>query len=119
MQVTRLSIPPLLLVWIGVGIIRVLLGSSTSPIAYFIFGLFWLVSAILLIAAVRQLVISKNREQTIEAIAVCVGLAALFAQGLLGDGDTIAAAALGFFLSAVALLFIYGRRLRRQHLAQP
>lgn len=38
-----------------------------------------------------------------EAIAICAGLASLFAQGLFGDGDTIAAAALVFSVSAVAL----------------
>jgi membrane protein implicated in regulation of membrane protease activity len=104
----------ILVAWIGVGVVRVLLGSSTSPIAYFFFGVFWLISALLLIAAVRQFVFSKKAEMRIEASAICAGLAALFAQGLLGDGDTIAAAAVIFFVSAVILLLIYGRMLRRR-----
>jgi O-antigen/teichoic acid export membrane protein len=105
--------PFILLTWIGVGIVRVLFGSSTSPIAYFFFGIFWFVSAVLLISAIRQLVIARKKEPRIEAIAICAGLAALFAQGLFGDGDTIAAAALVFLVSAVSLVFFYGRRLWR------
>jgi succinate-acetate transporter protein len=113
MSMTKNPMPFILLAWIGAGIVRVLLGSSTSPIAYFFFGIFWLVSAVLLIAAIRQLVISRAKEQRIEAIAICTGLAALFTQGLFGDGDTIAASALVFLVSAVALVFLYGRRLWR------
>jgi peptidoglycan/LPS O-acetylase OafA/YrhL len=104
---------PILIAWIGAGIVRVLLGSSTSAIAYFFFGIFWFISVILLVAAVRQLVIARKAELRIEAIAICAALASLVAQGLLGDGDTIAVAALVFFVSAVFLVFIYGRRLRR------
>jgi hypothetical protein len=113
MSVTRNPIPPILTAWIGVGIVRVLLGSSTSPIAYFFFGIFWLISVMLLIAAIRQLILSKQMEQGVEAIAICAGLAALFVQGLAGDGGTIAIAAVVFLVSAVVLVFIYGRKLRR------
>lgn len=116
---TRNPIPPILLMWIGAGIIRVLLGSSTSPIAYFFFGIFWLVSVVLLMAAIWQLFISKKAEQRIEASAICAGLASLFAQGLLGSGDTIAVAVIVFLASAVVLMFIYGRRLRRGHPTHP
>lgn len=61
--------PFILIVWIGTGIVRVLLGSSTSPVAYVFFGFFWLVSVSLLMAAIRQLVIpvraaqKRNREK--------------------------------------------------------
>lgn len=113
MPVTSNPMPLILIAWIGVGIVRVLLGASTSPIAYFFFGIFWFVSVVLLIAAVRQMVISKKAEQRIEAIAICAGLASLFAQGLLGDGNTIAVAIVVFLASAVVLVFIYGRRLWR------
>lgn len=115
MSVTRGSTSLILVAWIGAGIVRVLLGSSTSPIAYFFFGIFWLISVILLIAAVRKLVISTKAEERIEAIAIGTGLASLFAQGLLGDGDTIAMAALVFLASVIALAFIYGRRRWRGH----
>jgi succinate-acetate transporter protein len=111
--------PLILIIWVGAGIVRVLLGSSTSSIAYVFFGVFWLASVILLIAAIRQLVIPVRAEQRIEAIAICVGLASLFTQGLLGDGETIAAAALVFLASAIVLVFIYGRRLRRAHPINP
>lgn len=63
---TKVSVVRILAVWIGAGIIRVLLGSSTSPIAYFFFGLFWLVSIALLIAAVRQILVQRKAEQRIE-----------------------------------------------------
>jgi succinate-acetate transporter protein len=115
MSGSRNPIPLILIAWIGAGIIRILLGSSTSPVAYFFFGVFWLISATLLVAAVRQLAISKNVEQRSEAIFICTGLASLFAQGLFGDGDTIAIAVLAFLVSAIALVFIYGRRLWREH----
>jgi predicted Co/Zn/Cd cation transporter (cation efflux family) len=119
MSVTRNPIPRVLIAWIGAGIVRVLLGSSTSPIAYFFFGVFWLISAVLLIAAVRQLILSKKMDQRIEAGAICAGLASLFAQGLLGNGETIAVAAIVFLVSAIVLVLIYGRRLRRQHQIHP
>lgn len=75
----------ILILWVGVGVARVLLGSSTTPIAYFFFGLFWLISAILAMTAIRQLVISKKPEQRAEAVAVLIGLTSLFAQGLVGN----------------------------------
>lgn len=101
---TRNPIPYTLVVWLASGLVRVLLGSSTLPIAYFFFSLFWLTSAILLIAAIRQFVISK-REQRIEAISIFAGLVFLFLQGLLGDGDTLSIAVLVFLASAVVLVF--------------
>jgi len=114
-RLRRSPIPPLLIAWVALGVVRLLLGSSTSLAAYFFFGLFWLASAALLIVAIRQLVISRMQEERIEAIAVCVALVSLFAQGLLGSGHTIAFAALAFFTSVIVLLFIYGRRLRQGH----
>jgi succinate-acetate transporter protein len=119
MPVVQNPIPRILIAWVGAGIVRALLGSSTSPIAYFFFGVFWLVSVILLIAAVRQLAISKKTEPRIEAIAICCGLASLFVQGLFGDGDTIAVAVFVFLASVILLMFIYGRRLWRGHPIHP
>jgi succinate-acetate transporter protein len=113
MVLTTFSIPRILLAWMSAGVIRVLLGSSTSPIAYFFFGLFWLISIILLIAAITQLVMPEKKEQRIEAIAICAGLVSLFAQGLIGGGNTIAAAAFVSLVSAFIILFIYGRKLWR------
>jgi succinate-acetate transporter protein len=119
MSVTRNPIPVILIAWIGAGIVRVLLGSSTSPIAYFFFGIFWLISVMLLIAAIRQLILSKKMEQSIEAIAICAGLASLFAQGLVGDGGTIAIAVFVFLVSIAVLVLIYGRRIRRGRAIHP
>jgi len=106
-------LPRILIAWIGAGIVRVLIGSSTSPVAYFFFGVFWLVSFALLAAAIRSLVVAERTEQRVEAMAICVGLASLFVQGLLGNGHTIAIAALLFIASAITLIFIYARKLRR------
>ncbi len=119
MTMTKFSLPRILTAWIGAGAIRVLLGSSTSPIAYFFFGVFWLISIVLLIAAVRQIFIRDNTEQRTEAIAICTGLMSLFVQGLLGAGDTIVAAVAVFLVSTVVLLVIYGRKLRRRHPIHP
>jgi hypothetical protein len=119
MTITKFSIPRILTAWIGAGAIRVLLGASTSPIAYFFFGVFWLISIALFIAAVRQIITRDNAEQRIEAIAVCAGLMSLFVQGLVGGGDTIVAAVAVFLASAVVLLIIYGRKLRRRHPIHP
>ena len=106
-------IPFGLTAWIGAGIVRVLLASSTSAIAYFFFGLFWLISFVLVIAAVRQLAASKSSEEMIEAICICLAVVALFLQGLIGSGKAVPAAAVVFLVSATILLFIYGRRLWR------
>ncbi len=109
----------MLLAWVAVGVIRVLLGSSESPVAYIFFGVFWIISVILLVAAIRQLIVSKKLEQKIESISICVGLTSLFLQGLLGLRDAGPAAAFVFLASAIVLLFIYGRRFRQKHLIHP
>jgi succinate-acetate transporter protein len=115
MSLPRNLLPRILVVWIGTGIVRILLGSSTSAVAYFFFGLFWLISAVLVLAAVRQLATSRMGEEKVEALAICAALAALFVEGLFGGGEAIVAAALVFAAAAIVLLFIYGRRLRRAH----
>lgn len=109
----------LLIAWIVTGVVRVLLGSSTSVVAYLFFVLFWLISAILLAAAIRQLVTAKASERRIEAVCLCAGVVSLLVQGLLGDGEAIAAALLLFLASACVLLGIYARRLWRSHIAHP
>lgn len=111
MSVTRIPLPLVLIAWVAAGVIRVLLGSSTSPIAYTFFGIFWLISLILLIAALGQLIASDKPERRIESICICIGLASLFLQGLLGDGSASPFAAGVFVVSVIILLFIYGRRL--------
>lgn len=114
----RNPIPYILIAWFASGLIRVLLGSDTSPIAYFFFGIFWLVSGALLIAAIRQLILSKHREEKIEALSIGAVLISVFIQGLLGNGDAIAVAVLVFFVATFLLMYIYAKRLRRNHLAR-
>jgi succinate-acetate transporter protein len=116
MRIDRTPIPLILCLWVGVGIVRVLMGSNTSAVAYFFFGAFWLLSVALLVASVRQLVISRRAEPRIEALSICAALASIFAQGLLGGGDMIVAAALLFVLAVVTLVAIYARRLFRGNL---
>jgi hypothetical protein len=108
-------LPLLLIAWVAAGVIRVLLGSSTSPVAYVIFAVFWVISLILLVAASRQLFVSERPEQKIESICICVGVLSLLLQGLLGHGSTTPFAALVFLISVIVLLLIYARRLRREH----
>jgi len=105
--------------WIALGAVRVLLGDSTSSAAYVFFGVFWVVSITLLLAALWQLIVSREPEPKIEAICVCIGLGALFLQGLLGHRGTAPVAALIFFVSAIILLILYGRRARRHRLIEP
>ena len=107
----RVPLPLVLIAWVTAGVVRVLLGSSTSPIAYAFFGIFWLISLFLLAAAIRQFVVSGEPERRIESICICVGVASLFLQGLFGHGSASPAAAVVFLGSMVALVFIYGRRL--------
>lgn len=105
----------LLVVWFAVAAIRVILGSSTSLIADFFFGFLWLISAVLLVMAIRLLVIAKSKEQKIEAISICMAMAALLGQGILGNKDTIAVATLVFFASLTVLVYTYARRVRRRN----
>jgi succinate-acetate transporter protein len=105
--------------WVVLGAVRVLLGDSTGFAAYVFFGLFWVVSAVLLLAALWQLFNSRELELRVEAACVCVGVGALFLQGLFGHRSTAPVAALIFFLSAVNLLILYGRRARRRRLIEP
>ena len=111
----RSPVSAALIGWVAAGAIRVVLGSSTAPVAYVFFGVFWVLSLILLVVAVRQLVVSEKSEQKLEAICVCVGLLALFLQGLFGPGGATPAAVVAFLASVIVLLVIYARRLRRDH----
>lgn len=119
MNLAKGPIPLILFAWVVVGVIRVLLGSSTAPIAYAFSGVFWIISLILLVAAVLQLLTTKKSEEQIESICTCVLVVSLFLQGLLGHGKATPLAAFAFLASAIVILFIYGRRLRREHFIHP
>jgi O-antigen/teichoic acid export membrane protein len=97
----------------------VLLGSSTAPIAYAFFVIFWLVSLALLAEAIRGLLVSQKAELKLESICICAAVILLLLQGMLGARGGAWVAALGFFVSAFVLVFIYARRLRRGRLIHP
>jgi hypothetical protein len=107
---TSIPLYRVLVGWVALGAVRVLLGDSTSFAAYVFFGLFWVVSIVLLFAALWQLKVSRETELTVEAICICIGLGALFLQGLLGHHSAAPVAAIVFFVSAIILLILYGRR---------
>ena len=116
---SRNQIPLTLVAWIMIGAIRVAFGSSTSPLAYLFFGLFWLVSLMLLALALRQFVGAMTPEEKIESICICLSLLAIILQGVLGPGAASPIAAIVFFASGIVLVYIYGRRFRRRHLIHP
>ncbi|HWM55849.1 MAG TPA: hypothetical protein VNO20_10725 [Solirubrobacterales bacterium] len=115
MAVTQRELAFLGVAWLVTAAVRVILGSSTSLIAYALFGFLWLISGVLLIAAIRLLVIAKTREQKIEAFGICMAMAALLGQGIFGSDNTIAIATLVFFSSLIVLVCIYARRVRRRN----
>lgn len=115
----RIPLYRVLIVWVALGVVRILVGDSTSFVAYIFFGLFWFVSIVLLVTALWQLIVSRELEPKIEAICVCGGLGALFLQGLLNHQGGAPVFALIFFVSAIILLILYGRRVRRRHLIEP
>lgn len=115
----RTPVSAALIGWVVAGALRVVSGSSTAPIAYAFFGAFWVLSLILLVVAVRQLVVSEKSEQKLESICICVGLVALFLEGLFGRGGATPVAAVAFLASMIVLLAIYARRLRRGRFIHP
>jgi succinate-acetate transporter protein len=115
--VSRNLVPYSLVTWLVLAAFRVALGPSTSFVAYLFFGVFWLISAVLLAAAIRQLIRSQDTEPRTEAVCICAGLVSVFVQGLLGPGATSGIALATFGVSALILLVIYARRLGRKGLA--
>lgn len=109
--------PALLIAWLLAGAVRVLLGSSTTPIAYAFFGVFWLVSLVLLVEGIKGLVAPEGPDSRLESVFIGIAVMSVLLQGLLGAGSGSWVAALAFFVSAFVLLFLYGRRLRRGRLA--
>ncbi len=99
--------------WITVAVVRILLGSSTSPAAYLLYGLLLLIAAVLLVVAIRQLITSGRSERKIELAFVIIALASIYVQGLFGDGETLGVAVVLLLVSACVLGYIYVRRLRR------
>jgi tellurite resistance protein TehA-like permease len=106
------SLRKLFVVWFGAAVVRVILGSSTSPGAYFFLGLSWLLSAVLLVVAIRVIMVVESKEVKIAALSIVVAMAAVLGQGLLGSKDTIAIATALFFSSLAVFGYVYVRTLR-------
>jgi len=99
------------ILWFAAAIVRMILGSSTSPAAYVVFGLVWLLSAALIVVAIRVLLVVDSKEIR---LAVCMGVAsaAVLGQGILGNRDTLAITTAAFFASLLVLGVLYARTLR-------
>lgn len=98
--------------WFGAAVVRVILGSSTSPAAYVFFGLVWLLSAALIVVAIRVLLVADSKEIKLAAFSMVVASAAVLAQGILGNKDTLAITTAAFFASLLVLGVLYARMLR-------
>ena len=106
------SLRDLFVVWFGAAVVRVILGSSTSPGAYFFLGLVWLLSAVLLVTAIRLIIVVESKEVKVAAFSIVVAMAAVLGQGLLGSKDTIAISTAIFFSSLVVFGYVYVKTLR-------
>jgi len=100
------------ILWFGAAIVRVILGSSTSPAAYVFFGLVWLLSAALIVMAIRVLLVVDSKEIRLAAVCMGVASAAVLGQGVLGNRDTLAITTAAFFASLLVLGVLYARMLR-------
>jgi hypothetical protein len=99
-------------IWLGAAIARVILGSSTSPAAYVCFALVWLLSAALIVVAIKVLLVADSKEMRIAALSMAVASAAVLIQGILGNKDTLPFTTTAFFASLLVLGFLYARMLR-------
>lgn len=107
------SLRYIFLLWFGAAILRVILGSSTSPAAYVCFGLVWLLSAALIIVAIRVLLVVDSNEIRLAAFCMVMASAAVLGQGILGNKNTLAITTAAFFASLLVLGVLYARMLRR------
>jgi hypothetical protein len=98
--------------WFGAAIVKVILGSSTSPAAYVCFGLVWLLSAALIVVAIRVLLVADSKEIKLAALSMVVASLAVLGQGILGNEDTLAITTAAFFASLLVLGVLYARMLR-------
>lgn len=108
---TAIPIRYVLFAWVACGVVRVLLGSSTSPVAYVFFGLFWLASTTLVVAAFFLFVSATRAEERVEAVCLCSVVLALFAAAFL---DAVLVPMLVFFVAAGVLAYVYTRRIRNR-----
>lgn len=99
--------------WFGAAIARAILGSSTSPAAYVCFGLVWLLSAALIVVAIRVLLVVDSKEIRLAAFSMVMAAAAVLGQGSLGNKNTLAVTTVAFFASLLVLGVLYARMLRR------
>lgn len=106
------SLRYIFVLWFGAAAVRVILGSSTSPAAYVFFGLVWILSAILIVGAIRVFLSVDSNEIKLGALSMAVASAAVLGQGILGNKGTIAITTTVFFASLVVLGVVYARMLR-------
>jgi hypothetical protein len=112
------SLRYIFVLWFGAAVARVILGSNTSPIAYVCFGLVWLLSAVLMVAAIRLLLVVESKEIKIAALSMVVASAAVLVQGILGNKNTLAITTIAFFASLLMLGFVCTRMLRKNSSAE-
>lgn len=101
------------LFWFGAAIVRVILGSSTSPAAYVCFGLVWLLSAAVIFVAIRVLFVVDDNEIRLSAFCMVVASVAVLGQGILGNKNTLAITTAAFFASLLVIGVLYARMLRK------
>lgn len=106
------SLRYIFVLWFGAAIVRVILGSSTSPIAYVFFGLVWLLSAVLIVVGIRVVLTEADKKIKIAALSMIAASAAILVQGILGSKGTLAITTAVFFASLLVLGFVYTRMLR-------
>jgi hypothetical protein len=99
--------------WFGAAIVRVILGSSTSPAAYVCFALVWLLSAVLIVVAIRVLLVEDSMEIKLAALSMVMAAAAVLGQGILGNENTLSVTTAAFFASLLVLGVLYARMLRK------
>ena len=94
--------------WVACGVVRVVLGSSTSPVSYVFLGLFLLASATLVVAAFFLFFSATGAEERVESVCLCSVVLAFFAAAFL---DAVRVPTLVFFVAAGVLAYVYARRI--------
>lgn len=110
----RVSLRYLLASWAACAVGRILLAPSQSLFSYALLGLLWLLSAVLLVIAVRLLIVAETKERRIEGFCLSLMTLALLVQGIIGSDQTIGITTLLFFSSLGVLGYVYVRRQSRQ-----
>jgi len=100
--------------WAAVAVGRVLSAPSDSLVSYVLLGLLWLLSAVLLVVAIKLLIAADTLGRKIEAGCLGLMMAALLVQGIIGNQKTIGITTPIFFSSLAVLAYVYARRWRHR-----